>query len=243
MQEHKKDLIISLVDEAQIEMTQDASIVRNDELRDHITIINIALDLISRLPTAYSHRNEDELTVFCLMVRCFNSAASCLRLLRCGYYQPAFTMIRDLVETTFLLDLFEREPAKIANWRSLPARKRESLFKPMKVRERLDELDGFREKNRAKAYKLLSTYAAHPTPEGCAVIAPGSMMQIGPFPNEERLTAGLQDLAKYVISAAFIIDRHVANGNNDVLAAERAFLAESASWRSKYMPEITTKKG
>jgi hypothetical protein len=157
MQEQQETPVIYLVDETRIEAAQDATIVRSGELRDHIAIINGALDLISRLPAARPHRDEDELIVFRLMVRCFNSGASCLRLLRGGYYQPAFSMIRDVIETGFLLDLFKRDKGELVKWRSLPAREREKRFKPVEVRKRLDELDGLREGRRASAYKLLST--------------------------------------------------------------------------------------
>jgi hypothetical protein len=230
---------IYLVNETKIEAEQDASIATSDELRDHVAVINSALDLLSRLPAARTHENEDELIIFRLMVRCFNSAASCLRLLRCGYYQPAFTMVRDVVETTFLLDLFKRDRTEIAEWRSLPAKDRERRFKPFQVRKRLDQLDGFREQKRAVAYKLLSNYAAHPTPEGFAVISPAWMTQVGPFPDEKRLTAGLQELAKHLTYAALVISGNAANTNVKVLAAKETFFAACERWHAKYMPKMT----
>lgn len=230
--------VIYLVDESQVEAAQDATIARGSELRDHVTMINCALDLISRLPIAYPHRNTDELIVFRLMVRCFNSAASCLRLLRCGYYQPAFTMIRDLVETTFLLDLFKREPTRIGEWHSLPARERERHFSPLKVRERLDELSGFIGKRRAAAYKLLSTYAAHPTPEGFSTISPDWKTQVGPFPNEKFLTAGVQELVKHLTYAAVVSYDHADHDNAKVISAKSIFFSAFAQWQPKYMPGI-----
>jgi len=242
MQEHTGKPVVYLVDETRIEAAQDTSIAGNIELRDHVAIINSALDLVSRLPAAHPHRSEDELTIFRLMIRCFNSAASCLRLLRSGYYQPAFTMIRDLVETTFLLDLFKRERTKIAEWRSLPAQEREKRFKPVTVRERLDALDGFSKARRAAAYKLLSTYAAHPTPEGFTIISPESSTQVGPFPNEKLLTSGLQELAKHVTYAAVVISGHADNSSDKVLATKAAFFAAFERWQPKYMPGMTAAK-
>ncbi len=242
MREHKGTPIVYLVDETRIEATQDESIAGSGELRDHVAVINSALDLISRLPAAHPHRDEDELIIFRLMVRCFNSAASSLRLLRCGYYQPAFSMIRDLIETTFLLDLFKREKAEIAEWRSLPAKDREARFKPVRVRERLDKLDGFKEARRAAAYKLLSTYAAHPTPEGFIIISPDRMTSVGPFPDQKRLTSGLQELAKHLTYAAVLISGHADDSNYAVLAAKAAFFTVIEPWQEKYMPEIMAEK-
>ena len=220
--------VVYLVDESRIEAAQDGNIAANSELRDHVSVINSGLDLIPRLPAAHPHRNDDELVVFRLMVRCFNGGASCLRLLRSGYYQPAFSMIRDIVETAFLLDLFKRETAKITEWRTLPAKDREKRFAPVKVREQLDELDGFKEARRALAYKLLSTYAAHPTPEGFTIISPGWMTQVGPFPDEERLTAGLQELAKQLTYAAIVISGYADDSRPEVVAAK---LGSLQLWR------------
>ncbi len=229
-----------LVDESQIEVQQDKAIGETPELRDHVGIINAALDYILTTLRIYNHSDEDELAALRLAVRCFNSGAASLRLLRGGYYQPSFAMIRDLVETTFLLDLFQRDKATIAEWRTLPAKKREDRFKPFAVRSRLDEMDGYKEARRAAAYKMLSTYAAHPSPEGFQIISPNGMTQVGPFPDAGLLTAGLQELSKHLAYAAIVISGHVESDDCAVLSVKQAYFDKLERWNAKYLLRATT---
>ncbi|MSP83025.1 MAG: hypothetical protein EXQ94_08850 [Alphaproteobacteria bacterium] len=151
-------------------------------------------------------------------------------------------MVRDVVETTFYLDLFKREKSEIAKWRSLIPREREKRFTPWKIRRRLDELDGFKEQRRATAYKLLSTYGAHPTPEGFTFISPECVTQVGPFPDTKRLTSGLQELAKHLTYAAVVISGHADNSNSDVVVAKAAFFAAFECGQRKYMPGMSAAK-
>ncbi len=123
-----------------------------------------------------------------LGIRLFNTSAAATKLARCGYYQPAFTMVRDLMETELLLDLFSRKRVHLTDWRTLPDRERMKRFTPAKVRTILDDLDGFVERKRERAYSILSSYAAHPTPEGWVVISPDNMTQMGPFSDAGRLS-------------------------------------------------------
>jgi hypothetical protein len=183
----------------------------------------------------HSHSNEDELAALRLAVRCFNAGASSLRLLRCGYYQPSLAMVRDLVETTFLIDLFAKDKAALKNWRTLPPKERERQFKPFEVRKRLDERDGYKEAKRAAAYKLLSTYAAHPSPEGFHIISPQNMTQVGPFPDERLLKGCLEEISKNLAYAASVICSMVPNKRTDVIETKQKFFDASERWSKKYM--------
>jgi hypothetical protein len=225
-----------LVDERPIERENDNTILNNDELKDHVAIINHSLEFISNIPKLVLHTNVDELFVQRLLIRCFNSGASSLRLARCGYYQPAFAMIRDVVETTFLLDLFNRQPAEIARWHSLPAKQREKEFAPFRVRDKLDKADGNKERRRAAAYKALSTYASHPTPEGFHIISPNLMTQIGPFPNADRIEAFLQELAKNISYAAIVAGGLVPKDSDAGYELKKSFLRPLNFWLERYMP-------
>ena len=229
-----------LVDESGIEAQQDKTISETPELRDHIGIINAALDCISKLLYASDHSNDDELAALRLAIRCFNSSAASLRLLRCGYYQPSFAMVRDLVETTFLLDLFQRDKAALREWRTLPAKERERRFSPFGVRKRLDDMDGYKEAKRAAAYKMLSTYAAHPSPEGFRIISPNNMTQVGPFPDAGLLTAGLQELSKHLAYSAIVIITLVESKDFAVLSVKQTFFDALERWRDTYMPREET---
>jgi hypothetical protein len=187
-----------LVDESPIETAHDEIIAGDSELKHHLILINATLDFIDKIVKIEPHNGEDHLAQLRLVVRCFNSAAASLRLALCGYWQPSFAVMRDLLETYFLLDLFNSNPEKISAWRTLPEKERKSKFGPVHVRLFLDKRDNFKEQKRQKAYELLSKYAAHPTPEGFALISPESMTQVGPFPHETNLHAAFQELAKHL---------------------------------------------
>lgn len=99
---------VFLVDEALIVSAHDRMIASDEDLSQHLAVINISLNCLSRLPELHKEKNEEELAVLRLAIRCFNAGAASLRLLRCGYFQPAMTMTRDLVEVTFLMVLFKK---------------------------------------------------------------------------------------------------------------------------------------
>src|SRR5262245_5546806 len=98
-----------------------------------------------------------------LGIRLFNGAAAVLKLCLSGYYQTAALQARDLLETAFLLDLFTADAALIAVWR---ADSNDARFRPVRVRMTLDDRDGFRERKREQAYKLLCELAGHPNEKG-----------------------------------------------------------------------------
>ena len=205
----------------------------NQELRNHVDLINAALDFIRRMVIAEPHRSDDHLILLRLSVRCFNSAAAALRLIRCGYWQPAFALIRDLLETMFLLDLLSHDAAEVTRWRTLPEKERKKAFSPVKVRERLDFRDGYTE--RTKAYDRLSAYAAHATPEGFVVISPQMMTQVGPFPSERHLQAALQELAKHVANVSAIIGAIVKTEAEETLVLKAAFYEGLQRWSARYL--------
>ena len=69
-----------------------------------------------------------------------------------GYYQCAAMIMRDLLETAFLLGFFRHNPGTISVWRTKNDAIRKKVFAPVKIRVALDEKDGFTEKKRAAAY-------------------------------------------------------------------------------------------
>jgi hypothetical protein len=212
----------------------DHYICGNAELRHHVELINGALDFIDTLITAESHRDEDELAVFRLAARCFNSGAASLRLLRCAYWQRGFALVRDLLETVFLLDLLISDRLLLREWRSLAEKERERRFRPVKVREQLDARDGFTGKRRAEAYQLLSHYAAHPTPEGSQIISPGSITNVGPYESEPAFWAALFELAKHLAQASVLMGR-VPKPRADLLLRKAAHLQMLEQWRTAYL--------
>ncbi|MFD1745780.1 DUF5677 domain-containing protein [Rhizobium helianthi] len=224
-----------LVDETAIVAAHDRMIASDEDLSRHLDHINSCLDFLSRLPELHTETNEDELTLLRLSIRCFNSGASALRLLRCGYFQPAMTMVRDLIEIYFLMDLFTKQPQSFRDWRTMSEKERKKHFKPIRVRERLDEIDGFKEKKRQKSYDMLSHHAAHVNPNGHQLISPGNMTQIGPFPDYGLFRAGFEELATHLGFASVVVCNLVKTDREDALRVKAAFLTNLGFWKDRYL--------
>jgi hypothetical protein len=224
------------VDESRVEKQNDQAILDSAELLDHLGIVNHSMVLVASILNQIPHTTDDELVVQRLIVRCLNSTAAALKLARAGYYQAALTMVRDLVETTFLLDLFNSNREEVKIWWSSPAVERGKRFAPWKVRKQLDDRDGNKEGLRGAAYRMLSTYAAHPTPEGFNMTSPGGMTQVGPFADKDRMTALLQELARNASYAALVIGMHTPPESDAAFQIKLQFLSPFNAWRGKYMP-------
>jgi hypothetical protein len=231
---HTDPAAIYLVDERQIVTVHDAAIVNDPNLRDHLSMINASLTLLADLPVFYVDDHPDQVTRLRLAIRCFNSGAAGLSLAKQGYFQPALTMIRDLIEVYFLLDLFGREPRRIAEWRTMDKRDREKSFKPVKVRERLDELDGYKDQRRAAAYRLFSEHGAHVTPNGFQLISPDNLTQVGPFPDSGRLRAILEELVQHISYAAIVFCNQIESDDAQVLAVKGPFVKALSGWKSRH---------
>jgi hypothetical protein len=226
--------IFYLVDESRIESIHNEMIAADDEFRDHIVIINASLAFIHKIVTAEPHKDSEDLILLRLAIRCFNSGAASLRLVRCGYWQAAFALTRDLLETFFLLDLLSCDRKEAKRWHSLSEKERRDEFHPAKVRKKLDARDGFTDGKRRKVYDRLSGYAAHPTPEGFSLISPDMMTRVGPFPNEKNLRAALQELAMRLTNAAAVISSVAKTDTPTTKSLKIDFYNRFNHWTSKY---------
>jgi hypothetical protein len=226
------------VDEHRIEELNDKTVDADPELRDHIAIINASFAAFDHILHSYQHQNVNELTVLRLGVRMFNAAGAGLKLARAGYYQPAFAQIRDLLETSFLLDYFKQDPSKIEVWRTSDHQGRKKHFSPHTVRKALEAQDDFIS-TRHVTYSNLSEYAAHPAPEGFVLISPNNMMtQIGPFPDEDRIRAFLQDLARFLASATMTFAGHLSAETAGDLLQRVAYMRAVRDWSANRVPGL-----
>lgn len=229
------NLPVFLVDEALIVSAHDRMIASDGDLSQHLAVINISLECLSRLPELHKEKNEEELAVLRLAVRCFNAGAASLRLLRCGYFQPAMTMVRDLVEITFLMDLFKKEPSSLPRWLYMPEKERKEKFKPVSVRQRLDQIDGYTAQRRRAAYDLLSQHAAHVNPNGHFLISPDNMTRIGPFAEYRYFKAGIEELATRLSHAALTFCGLLEPVGKEALEVKASFLSGLNSWTERYL--------
>lgn len=209
-------------------------IERSQALADHLELIHDSMYVLLHFCREHRHRNNDELAIQLLGVRMFNTAASALKLALSGYHQPAFQLLRDLLETTNLLDYFRIEPGKIAEWR-VADDKGQKVFDPVKVRLALEAHPSHVGERRDLPYKRLSTYAAHPTFRGFRLLAEGSEFRAGPFVDAGLLGDWLLETAAWLGHGTLVFSEHLHPLALD-LQADRAVLAsEAVTWRGKYL--------
>jgi hypothetical protein len=159
---------------------------------------------------AWETDDSDDKVLQLLGARLFNGAGASIKLLLSGYYQAAASLAREVLETSFLVDLLANDHNKVERWRTIPDKKRKEEFSPRRVREALDLRDQFTSKARAQHYSLLSGLASHPTPNGFRLLRPGpnQLAKIGPFFNPETLGAVVHELGRIVVPAASHFRRH-----------------------------------
>lgn len=223
-----------LIDEAVIVACHDRMIASDEDLTRHLTLINSCLECLSRVPEFQLERDDQELNMLRLGVRCFNSGASALRLLRCGYFQPAVTMMRDLLEVFCLMDLFVREPSSMQDWLSMANKDRMEHFRPVRVRKRLEKFDANRAKERQATYNMFSEIAAHANPNGYHLISPDNMTRIGPFVDYGYFRPGIEELASRLSSATAAFCNLIEIDHARALEAKARFVADLMQWRKQY---------
>lgn len=200
--------------EEQLRADSMALIERTHDLAKRLALIENALVLLFVYTHDHEAENDDELTVKMLGIRLFNTATSAIKLGLSGYYQQAFSLTRDIVETGFLVDFFRTAPQQIAIWKASSDADRRKKFSPVKIRIALDERDGNKEKKREKAYATLSEYASHATYRGFHVTMKEGMGQVGPFVDEVILRAWLEEMVLRLGPSATLYAAHFPRATN-----------------------------
>jgi hypothetical protein len=213
-----------------------SEIARVEDLACHMRALESAMNTIEHYARSWETDDQNKLTIQLLGVRLFNGAAASLKLVLCGYYQPAAAEARDLLETSFLLDYFRVNDTLIAAWRTARERKQRNRFRPVVVRKALDARDGFTGEKRAEQYRLLSTYAAHPNPQGFRMLrrTPEGLALIGPFFELQALGAILAELVKIVMPAAHYFGHHFEPRLKIDYLVKIAFLQTGGEWLERF---------
>lgn len=137
-----------------------------------------------------------------LGIRCLNNLGACSDLIVRGYYQQAAVLVRDLLETSFLLDLFSRAPQHLRPWIDLGKDAGKKTYRPFKVRTLLEELDGQQVDARQRLYEIYSSSGTHPNSDGLGIISPEGITMVGPFSDRERLIVLTYDMTRFGVMAA-----------------------------------------
>ena len=221
--------------EEKIRQLSKAAIEASEDLSLHARMIERSMNMLDFIAKRRPHADDDELVLLMLAGRLFNSGASSIKPLMGGYYQSTVMVMRDIVETTFLLDYFHRNRHQIAVWRACDEKKRNREFGAMKIRIALDDRDGFTERKREAAYNLLCQLGTHPTYTGFQMLqAKGSdKVIVGPFFEPASLDAVLSELAKTIMQAG-AQTRHAGKRSLDDYRLSLDYLTTQADWAEHF---------
>lgn len=211
---------------------QSLALIADDvDLRLHASIIEQGQDLLYVLIHNGQHKDDDDLAIRLLGIRLFNACAASLKLLLSGYSQNAALHFRDILETAFLLDYLQSDPALVTEWRTSTRKICMSKFAPAAVRRALDQRYGHTGNKRDAAYTLLCELASHPTYAGFQMLlADGVNAHCGPFVAERTLKAALSELAKLEVQAAVNFTVFFAWDTTTVADAKIALFEAQGRW-------------
>jgi hypothetical protein len=209
-----------------------AAMSAKSERADHLDLIHEAMQLVHAFVHDLPHGTEDELTIQLLGIRVFNTSAGALKLGLSGYYQLAFQVARDLLETTNLLDLLKDHPEKIAHWKTCTPKERKRHYEPRAVREALKKRDGL---DRDSIYRVFSHFATHASYQGFRLVAPSGRGKIGPFYDEKLLDTFLGELVKRMSFCALVYSSHFEKLPVPFLMHKGDYLGKLDRWRHLYL--------
>lgn len=215
-----------------------AAVEADEALLNHVKLIEAVMDHID----FFAKRDAvdlDQETIQLLGARVFNDLASAYGQLTRGYCQLAAATLRDVMEIVYLWGWFDRDPARITEWRESDDKKRREIFAPVKVRKFLDDLDGFKEGKRGSAYKMFCEFAAHATWQGFALMRPtgGGQVTMGPFFDAPLMKAVLEEMAQLAAQAGNYFSGFFDAVGEDVPALEvwlRRYVV-TGEWAEKYI--------
>ena len=207
----------------------------DNRLSLHVVVIERAMNMADVL-RQYPTEDEDMKVVQILGMRMFNAFGASMKLALSGYGQNSALIIRDILETVFLLDLFSGDPDAVNRWRHADKSERMKHFSPVHVRKALDTRDGFQSKKRAEHYNLFSELAAHPTMKSVFMMRPekeGDAVN-GPFIEASSLEAVLSEMGCVAMQAGAVLDHFFPETWMDALAAREAFATVHQLWLDTY---------
>ncbi|ATE84745.1 hypothetical protein B9J07_25680 [Sinorhizobium sp. LM21] len=212
---------------------QSIKLVESDpDLSLHAEMIERVMDTLQFYRINHDEKSQEQTAIKLLGARLFNSMAAGMNLTLSGYYQAATTHVRDILETTFLLDYFTTDLKLVARWSQISEQDRTREFGQFKIRTALDERDGYTTRKRHEHYKLLCNLASHPTFEGLELLrpAPGELAMMGPFLSPSLLRAVVEELVKVCMLASDVFVAFFPAQTLEQMFASVARIEASAAW-------------
>jgi hypothetical protein len=205
-------------------------------LSDHWNLVAEAMNAIYAFTHDHEHGSDNELTLQYLGIRLFNATGASVKLALSGYYQKAFDHLRDVIETSFLVDYLSTYPEKIEEWKRADKKKPISHFGPAFIRNALDKRSGHTSGERKRIYDLISELASHASYSGISLTTTGAanMAQVGPFFDEKKLATWLQEMAMRLSHAAVVLVSNPEGSDVKLLITRAHHLEVVNKWWSKY---------
>jgi hypothetical protein len=226
----------------QILRSKALEIIDDDQrLQLQLAAVESAMDLADVF-RQFGTQDEDIKVTQLLAMRTFNAFAASLNLALSGYNQNSALILRDVLETVFLLDLLQHNRALITRWRTADRKGRMKEFSPVKVREALDTRDGSTSKKRAEFYEMFSELAGHPTMNSALMLRPEKSGDavIGPFIEKTSLEATLSEMGRLAIQVGELLFVLIPSGWQHGLSSRVAFAGIKKTWMAKFYPKANS---
>lgn len=207
----------------------------NSDLADHLDLAERAMDVMDMLRQHYQ-ADDDERAISHLGIRAFNGFSTAWKLMASGYYQAATLILRDIVETTNLVNAFHVDRALIEKWRKADRRTLKQDFGPAAIRKILDDAAGLGKSRREEIYIKFSTLAGHPTLDGFAMLRPAGMdAHIGPFSDLTALRAVMEEMGMLAPQAGFAFCIYLDESIDACRQVTHRFLTGAMDYSGKYL--------
>ena len=175
------------------------SITSDKKLLDFVNYIDTYMDSVEALRNSGT-RSDAHIAYVALFIRTFNDLANCIRLSMSGYHSSAAMVLRDLLETNFLLDYLLEDESIAIQWMKASNQDFQKYFSAKTIRNALDKRDGFTTNKRAQHYWLLSSFGSHPSPQSIDLMRDGGwIIHKGPFKQITSLTQIIEEATKLAL--------------------------------------------
>ena len=205
------------------------------DLVDHLDITERAMDVMDMLRQHYQ-ADDEERAISHLAIRTFNGFATAWKLIASGYYQAGTLIVRDILETTNLVNAFHVDRSLIARWRNADRKTLKRDFGPAAVRKILDAAAGLGKSQREEIYIKFSTLAGHPTRAGFSMLRPKGMeAHMGPFCDLTALRAVIEEMGMMAAQSGFAFAVYLDTDQPACNATAHYFLTGAMDYSGKYL--------
>jgi len=214
-----------------------------ENLKVHLAVVEAAMD-IADIFRQFETDDEDLKVLQLMGMRTFNAFGASLKLALSGYHQNSALILRDVLETVFLVDLFSRDHSLIEEWRFADKKAIKRKFSPFQVRVKLDDLDGFTERKRADLYELFSELAGHPTMKSAWMMRPDKNGDavIGPFMEATALEAVISEMGRLAVQIGEKLITFFPQDWETGIYAQADFIEKNRKWIETFFPNAVRRK-